>query len=243
MAVLKKEVARLPVKKARFREALQKGRGVSVIAEIKRKSPSRGILRKDFNPVKLARDFKKGGAAALSVLTDRRFFGGSDEILKKVKKAVRLPVLRKDFTIDEYQVWQSRLIGADAILLIACLLPPQKMKRLAAVARKLGLDSLYEVHTERDLRKVFPLRPTLLGINNRDLHTFHVDLHTTGRLARKIPQGALLVSESGVQSQKDILYLKRLGVKAVLVGESLMKEKNPGAALRKLLGSKFERIQ
>ncbi len=237
LSVLKTRVAELPTKKSVFLNALKKGRPVAVIAEIKRKSPSKGILRKNFNPAQIAREFEKSGASALSVLTDRKFFGGSPEILKQVRKAVRLPILRKDFILEEYQVWESRLMGADAILLIACLLSAGKLKSLGALAMRLGLDTLYEAHTAGDVEKILKARPKIIGINNRDLRTFHVDIQVTGKLARRLPKGVLVVSESGIQSQEDLAYLKKLGVKAVLVGESLMKEKNVGKALKKLLGT------
>ena len=222
-------------KGGKFYRALKNKSGIAVIAEIKRKSPSKGILRKNFNPVDLAKQFEKSGASALSVLTDKKYFGGSIEILKKVRKATRLPLLRKDFILDEAQVHETKAIGADAILLIAAILSPGQIAFLSRAALDLGLDVLYEVHTSKDLKKTLPLRPKLLGVNNRDLRTFEVDLKTTEKLSKKVPRGVLLVSESGIRNAADILRLKKNGVKAVLVGESLMREKNPGSALKILL--------
>ncbi len=218
-----------------FYRALKQGRGVAVIAEIKRKSPSKGVLRKNFNPVLLARQFEKGGASALSVLTDEKYFGGSIGILKKVRQATGLPILRKDFIIDASQVHESKAIGSDAILLIADILSKKKLASLGRLAARLGLDVLYETHTEKDLKKVLPLKPKILGVNNRDLRTFRVDLKTTEKLAKKIPAGVLLVSESGIRNAADMAKLKKFGVKAVLVGESLMIKKDAGAALKKLI--------
>ena len=236
LPVLKKEVLHLAKKKPRFLRALQNRREVSVIAEIKKKSPSKGVLRTGFNPVKIAKSFEKAGARAISVLTDEKFFGGSAQDLKKVKKAVPLPLLRKDFTIDEYQIYESRLIGADAILLIAAALTAEKIKNFRSLARRLGMDVWVEVHTEAELEKVLPLRPELIGINNRNLKSFAVDIRTTEKLAKRIPKGTLIVSESGIWSRKDILFLQNSGAQAVLVGESLMRKKNLKKALLELRG-------
>ena len=219
-----------------FEKALRSGKGISVIAEIKRKSPSKGILRRDFRPVQIAREYEKSGARAVSVLTDEKFFGGSAEILKKVRKAVRIPILRKEFIIDDYQIYESRLLGADAVLLIAGILSAAELKRFYQLANRLGLDVLFEVHDKRELEKVLPLRPRILGINNRDLRSFHLDIHTTGKLFSLIPKKILVVSESGIRTRGDVEYLRRIGVRTVLVGETLMKEKKVGEALEKLLG-------
>ena len=229
---LRKKVARLGRKKPVFEKALRKPGKIAVIAEIKKRSPSAGVLRKNFDPAAIARGYKNAGAAALSVLTDEKFFGGSSAILKKVRKAVRLPILRKDFIVDEHQVWESRLMGADAILLIAAILPSKKLAALSAAASAAGLEVLFEVHTRQDLKKVLPLKPRVVGINNRDLRTFKVDIRTTAKLAGLLPKDILLISESGIQKREDLLYLKKAGAQAILVGESLMKAKNPGEALR-----------
>ena len=235
LAALRRDVESLPHKKRTFFQALKKNKKLSVIAEIKRMSPSKGIIRQDFDPVGIAREYEKAGATALSVLTDEKFFGGSGEIFKKVRRVSQLPILRKDFILEEYQVYESRLLGADAILLIAAILPVRRLERLRDISETFGLDVLFEVHTKSERDKVLSLKPQLLGINNRDLRTFEVDIHTTERLAKGLPKGVLLVSESGIQNQEDLVYLKSLGAKAVLVGESLMKETDIRLALQRLL--------
>lgn len=209
---------------------------MGVIAEIKRRSPSKGLLRADFDPVQLALAFEKGGASALSVLTDVIYFGGSADYLRAVKAAVRLPVLRKDFIIHEVQVYESVAMGADAILLIAGALTVDELKTLYELAQTYGLDALVETHSYEDVQKAAAVKASIVGVNNRDLQTFSVDLRTTERLAPLIGEGPLLVSESGIQGKSDLLYLKALGAHAVLVGESLMRESDPGAALARLLG-------
>ncbi len=237
LSLLKQQALRLPKNKNAFAKALKKGTGISVIAEIKRKSPSKGILRKNFNPVRLALDFEKAGARAISVLTDQKFFGGSAQIFKKVRASVKLPLLRKDFILEEYQIYESRLLQADAVLLIAGLLPRHSLKKLYKTAQSLGLDVLFEAHTTKDIQKILPLKPGMVGINNRDLRTFRVDIKNTERLLRRFGKKVFWVSESGIQNHEDLIYLRRLGVKAVLVGESLMKEKNVRQALRRLIGN------
>ncbi|OGW92397.1 MAG: hypothetical protein A3D28_05520 [Omnitrophica bacterium RIFCSPHIGHO2_02_FULL_63_14] len=226
----------LPKKRFALSAALKAHRGTAVIAEIKRRSPSRGLLKKDFRPLELARAFQAGGAVALSVLTDRRYFGGSPAYLARVKRAVRIPVLRKDFLIDEYQIYESRLLGADAVLLIAAALETAPLERLYGLARALGLDALVEVHTGPEARRAAALGATLVGINNRDLKSFRVDKRVTGRLKKRLPAGTLVVAESGIESRKDLLYLDKIGVRAALVGEGLMRRKDPRAAVRELLG-------
>jgi len=235
-SVLKKEVLALPKKRPAFLKALRKNGPVAVIAEIKRKSPSKGILRKNFDPVALAKGFERSGAAALSVLTDEKFFGGSEKILRNIRAAVGLPILRKDFILEEYQIWESRRIGADAVLLIAAILSEKEITAFSRTARNLGLDVLLEVHTPEDAQKAKRAKAKLVGINNRDLNTFHVDLSVTRKIAGRFPKPVFLVSESGIQSRKDLIYLRACGARAVLVGETLMRQKNPASALKKLLG-------
>lgn len=232
---LKVEVSFLPKKKRVFLGRLKQSRGMAVIAEIKQKSPSKGVLRKNFDPVRIAESYRRGGARALSVLTDRKFFGGSLEILKKVRRATTLPLLRKDFLLEEYQVYESRLLGADAVLLIASVLSKKALATLGRLAEKLGMDVLFEAHDRRDLSKILYAKPKMIGINNRDLSDFSVDIKTTEKLVRRIPKNILCVSESGIQTSQDLIYLKSLGIKAVLVGEELMKAKKPESALRRLL--------
>jgi indole-3-glycerol phosphate synthase len=236
LSQLKKEALALPPAGNRFSKALRKKAGPAVIAEIKRRSPSKGLLSRQFDPVRIARSYRAGGAAALSVLTDAKYFGGSSEVLQKVRASSPLPILRKDFILEEYQVYEARLLGADAVLLIAAALSRSAMKKLALTARRLGLDVLFEVHNAAELRKVLPLAPKLLGVNNRNLKTFVVDLTVTERLAAQAPKGC----ESGIRDFADIQRLQKAGAKAFLVGESLMKEKDPARALKRLLGKTYD---
>ena len=226
----------MPHKRAAFGKALRRSRTIAVIAEIKRRSPSKGLLARDFDAPRIARQYQKAGASALSVLTDRKYFGGAPALIAKVKKASRLPVLRKDFIVDEYQVYESRLLGADAILLIACALDRGKMRLFYKTATRLGMDTLFEVHDRADLKKVLPLKPRLVGVNNRDLSTFRTSLDVSRRLSRWIPKRAVFVSESGISSYEDLRAVRSFGARAALVGESLMREKDPGRALKRLLG-------
>jgi indole-3-glycerol phosphate synthase len=221
-----------------FRRALLAG-GTSprVIAELKRRSPSKGEIRRDFDPVAIARAYEAGGAAALSVLTDERFFGGSLAVLESVRRATRLPLLRKDFVLEAYQLDEARVAGADAILLIVAALAPADVGRLREHALGLGLDALVEVHDEAELDVAKGAGADLIGTNNRDLATFHTDLAVTERLARRVPEGALVVAESGIFGREDLARLQRAGAAAFLVGESLMREPDPGLALRRLLGT------
>lgn len=211
--------------------------GIGVIAEIKRKSPSKGVIRKNFNPSEIARQYRLGGAAALSILTDKDFFGGSLEILKKVRSETSLPILRKEFILDEYQIYEARQAGANAILLIAAILSPFSMKKFYALATQLGMDTIFEVHDQEELKAVLPIQPKIIGINNRNLKTFEVDLAVTAKLAKNIPSKILIISESGIHTPEDIVRVLRTGAKAVLVGESLMKAPDPGQALQRLLGT------
>ena len=236
LETMKKAARSLPRKRRALSKALRASRAIAVIAEIKRRSPSKGLLRKDFEPARIAKQYERGGASALSVLTDKKYFGGAPEFIARVKRVTRLPVLRKDFILDEYQVYESRLLGADAILLIARALTPGKMRRLYRIATELGLDTLFEVHDEAELKKVLPLKPEIVGVNNRDLCSFKVSLDVSARLSRRIPKQVLFVSESGIGSAEDLRAVRSFGAHAVLVGESLIREKNPGQALKRLLG-------
>jgi indole-3-glycerol phosphate synthase len=212
--------------------------GPAVVAEIKKASPSRGLIRPNFDPPALAADYAGGGAACLSVLTDERFFLGSNEHLKQARAACALPVLRKDFTLDALQVAEARALGADAILLIAAALAPAHMNELAAAARELGLDVLVEVHNSGEVEQVQRAKlpaGCLLGINNRDLRTFHTRLETTLDLLPQLPAGTEVVTESGIGAAADIARMRAAGVHRFLVGESLMRAESPGAALRELL--------
>ncbi|MBW2229770.1 MAG: indole-3-glycerol phosphate synthase TrpC [Deltaproteobacteria bacterium] len=219
-----------------FMRALRSAPAPAVIAEIKRRSPSRGLIRADFEPAALARDYARGGAAALSVLTDEHFFGGRLEFLRAVRDAVALPLLRKDFVIDPYQIDETRVAGADALLLIVTALAPDVLKQLHDQARALSLDVLVEVHDEAEMELALGVGAHLIGVNNRDLRTFDVDHGTTERLASELPPGTdvVLVAESGIAGPDDIERLTGAGAGAFLVGESLMREPDVGLALEKL---------
>ncbi len=212
--------------------------GVSLIAEVKRASPSKGLIAKDFDPVDLALTYAQGGAAAISCLTDARFFQGQLDYLTAIKEAFRardihLPVLRKDFIYHPYQVLQARVAGADAILLIMAVLGDADYRDLLAYARELGMEALVEVHDEGELERALKQNPRVLGVNNRDLRTFQVDLNTTARLRPLVPDDVLLVAESGIRNEEDVRALKGMGVAAILVGESLVRQPRK-ARLRKV---------
>ncbi len=208
-----------------------------IIAEVKRASPSQGVIRQEFDPVKIARDFVANGASALSVLTEERFFHGSLIYLEQIRREVAVPVLRKDFILDGYQLLEARSFGADAVLLIVALLDPVLLKELMAQANALSLDVVVEVHTEAELECALKAGGRLIGINNRDLETFEVKLETTEWLLPLVPPGVLVVCESGIESGEQVKRLEKLGVHAFLVGEALMRAPDPGAKLRELLGS------
>lgn len=206
----------------------------AVIAEVKKASPSKGLLREPFDPAAIARSYQQGGAACLSVLTDREFFQGDDEALREARAACTLPVLRKDFTIDPYQVYEARAIGADCILLIVAALGDAQLNELAGLALHLDLDVLVEVHDGAELERVLHLDGTLLGINNRDLRSFETRLETTVELLERVPPGRMVITESGIHAREDVAFLRRHGVGAFLVGEALMRADDPGAKLREL---------
>jgi indole-3-glycerol phosphate synthase len=216
--------------------------GVRLIAEIKKASPSAGLIVPDFDPVAIARTYSAHGAVALSVLTDETYFQGRLEFIELVKRAVRLPVLRKDFIIDEYQLWESRLAGADAVLLIAAAMPASDLALLAALARAMAMSVLVEVHAPEELETVMNILGDprkgkyLLGINNRDLHAQRTDLATTTRLAAMLPTGTPFVSESGIATRDDVLRVQRAGACAILVGESLLRANDIGGQIDSLLG-------
>jgi len=207
-----------------------------LIAEVKKASPSRGVIRDDFDPVMIAKAYEESGASCLSVLTERKFFQGSLDHLGRIRKAVTLPLLRKDFIIDEYQIHEARAAGADAILLIAACLETQQLGDYLGIARRLGLDALVESHTYAELDKSLLAGATLVGINNRDLRTFTVSLQTTLDLIKDIPDDCTVVSESGIKTRDDVLRLRQAGVDAILVGESLLREKDIGRKVKELLG-------
>ncbi|WP_316366927.1 indole-3-glycerol phosphate synthase TrpC [Candidatus Thiodiazotropha sp. CDECU1] len=205
-----------------------------VIAEIKKASPSKGVLREDFQPAQIALSYAKGGAACLSVLTDIDFFQGSDQYLQQARDACTLPVIRKDFIIDPYQVYEARAIGADCILLIAACLDDQQLKDLNDLARQLGMDVLIEVHDAEELQRALQVENRLIGINNRNLRSFEVSLDTTLELLPRIPADRIVVTESGILTSEDVALMRSHQVNAFLVGEAFMRAEDPGAKLARL---------
>lgn len=211
----------------------------AVIAEVKKASPSKGLIRSDFDPASIALAYESAGASAVSVLTDSEFFQGSLDYLSLVKKTISLPVLRKDFVIDEYQLWEARAAGADAVLLIVAALEKSMLRNLMAVAGGIGLQCLVEVHDEFEMDVAMSVGARIIGINNRNLQTFEVSLDTTSRLlrnAKNVKQDAQIVSESGIFTREDMQKLGHMGVDAVLIGEALMREHDIAAKLRELIG-------
>jgi indole-3-glycerol phosphate synthase len=207
----------------------------TIIAEVKKGSPSRGIIRKDFDPLEIAEIYQNNGATCLSVLTDEKFFLGHLRFLALIRETVSLPLLRKDFICEPYQIYEARAAGADAILLIAAMLDLQQLQAFHAIAREIHLDVLLEVHDEAEMETALRTECTLIGVNNRNLRTFEIDLATTGRLARMMPADRLLVAESGINNRSDIVRLQADGAEAFLIGESLMREADIGAQLQKML--------
>lgn len=208
----------------------------AVIAEIKRASPSAGVIREDFDPVQIARQYAAHDAACLSVLTDKKFFMGNDIYLRQVRQAVDLPVLRKDFIVDRYQILESRVLGADAVLLIVAALSDEALSEYTLLAHDLGMDVLVEVHDEQEFDRALQLPVRVIGVNNRNLHDFSIDLEISVRLQARLPADYILVSESGIRDHNDIQYLQQKGIQAFLVGSSLMKQPDPGEALASLMG-------
>jgi indole-3-glycerol phosphate synthase len=227
-----------------FRRALEeKSRaGVAVIAELKKASPSKGLIRAEFRVQELARELKAAGATALSVLTDEEFFQGSIENLRLASAAVKIPCLRKDFIVDEFQLLEARANSADAVLLIVAALPQVELIGLALSARTFGLDVLCEVHDEEELRRALDAGCDLIGVNTRDLRTFKVDAATAFQLAERLPKNVVKVAESGIRSGEDIARLRAVGYQAFLIGESLMRVEQPGEALREFIASAESRV-
>lgn len=216
-----------------FKSALS-GNRLSVICEVKKASPSKGLIRPDFHPIEIAKEYESAGADAISCLTEEYYFQGSSEYLKSIAKCVSIPILRKDFIIDEYQIYEARAIGASAILLIAAILDKETLNRFYQLAASLSLDCLVEVHNESELDTALSIDADIIGINNRNLKTFEVDLNTTGKLASYIPKSKIIVSESGIKNSKDMKTIRHLGAYAVLIGETLMRSDNISAALKEL---------
>lgn len=236
LAVLKNNLAQAPAPRGflkAIRSRLATGRP-AVIAEIKKASPSKGLLRADFRPAEIAQSYERHGATCLSVLTDEDFFQGSDAYLQQARAACGLPVLRKDFSIDAYQVYEARIIGADAILLIVAALDDTQLRELAELAAELGMDVLVEVHDAAELERALALPVPLIGVNNRDLRTFHTSLETTLDLLGKIPDDRVVVTESGIHAPADVARMRARGVNVFLVGEAFMKADDPGMKLQEL---------
>jgi len=206
----------------------------AVIAEVKKASPSKGVIREHFAPADIARSYEQGGAACLSVLTDIDFFQGADAYLEQARAACSLPVIRKDFTIDPYQIWEARALGADAVLLIVACLEFPLLKDLFQAAQAVGLDALIEVHDQNELEEALQLNPSLIGVNNRDLHTFDTSLDTTVNLLAGMPAGVQVVTESGIHTREDVARMREADVHTFLVGEAFMRAEDPGSQLRSM---------
>ena len=221
-----------------FIEAISKkvsSKETAIIAEIKKASPSKGLIREDFEPKKIAEDYEANGATSLSVLTDEPFFQGKLEYLDMVRNSCSLPILRKDFMIDPYQIYETKASGGDCILLIVAALDLAQLKDFSQLAKELNLDVLIEVHSDEELNKALTIDPKLVGINNRDLTTFEVDKNLALKLAKEITKDVIVLSESGIGSKEDILSSKEQGIHAFLIGESFMREPSPGKALKDIL--------
>lgn len=221
-----------------FERALQ-GSDIAFICEVKRASPSKGIIAKEFPYIHIATEYEQAGAAAISVLTEPTYFKGKNEYLQDIAQQVRLPVLRKDFTVDEYQIYEARTLGAAAILLIGALLDEEKMARYIRIAQRLGLSVLAEAHTAKEIQLALRAGARIIGVNNRNLKDFTVDLHTCERLRQLVPPDILFVAESGIQGAADIQRLRQSGVNAVLIGETLMRSSDKSAKLAELRGKKL----
>ena len=219
---IKSSLENLKLPRGKFKDNIS-SKDEAIIAEIKKASPSAGIIKEDFDPIKIAMEYESFGASALSILTEENFFMGSIEYLKDVKKITSLPILRKDFMIDEYQIYESKLIGADCILLIASILTDQQIEDFITIAKKLELDYLIEVHDENELKRVDRFEDALIGVNNRNLETFEVDLNNSVRLRNSFRQNNIFIAESGIKSREDMNYLKMNNIKVFLIGESLMR--------------------
>ena len=234
IAKLEAAVTNLPPTRD-FRGAITGSGTVKLIAEVKKKSPSKGIIREDFHPVSIAKTYVENGAAAISVLTDRHFFAGELDYLRAIRAAVDVPLLRKDFTIDPYHIYQARVAGADAVLLIVAALTASQLQTFMGVAASLSLACLVEVHTRKELAVALDVDAQIIGINNRDLRTFHTDLATTFALRETIPADKIVVSESGIYSREDVVKLQEAGIHAMLVGESLMRSPDIGKQVQSLI--------
>jgi len=233
LAKLRDRITKLPPARD-FKRAISLPGEISLICEIKRASPSSGLICRDFRPKEIARTYEKNGAGAISVLTEEKYFQGDILHLFSVKESVKIPILRKDFIIDEYQLYESRAFGADALLLIASLLDVEQIIKFTEISKNLGMETLVEVHCEEDLEKVLSTPQEIIGINNRNLKDFTVDLNITRKLKQKIPQEKIVVSESGIKTRKDVLLLKSIGINAILIGQVLLESEDIGRKLEEL---------
>ncbi|QEK11760.1 indole-3-glycerol phosphate synthase TrpC [Crassaminicella thermophila] len=219
-----------------FKESIKGNKDISIIAEIKKASPSKGVIKENFDPISIAKTYSKNKVEAISVLTEDKFFKGKKEYLSDIKKQISIPILRKDFIIDIYQIYQSKALGADAILLIAGILSKKELIDFQRIAKELGLMCLVEVHNKYELENVLDTEAEIIGINNRDLKTFKTKLETTEKLMKYIPKDKIIISESGINTREDMTFLESLGVDGVLIGESLMRAKSIDEKLRTLRG-------
>jgi len=222
-----------------FEKSLR-SKGISFICEVKKASPSKGIIAQEFPYLKIADDYEKAGAGAISVLTEPEYFKGSDIYLKEISEIVSIPVLRKDFIVDEYQIYESKLLGADAVLLICALLDTDALKKYIKICDELGLSALVEAHTENEVKSAVKAGARVIGVNNRNLKTFQVDIQNCINLRQLVPESIIYVAESGIQTPEDISMLENAGVDAVLIGEALMKSEDKKAMLLRLMGEKNE---
>ncbi|WP_163329045.1 indole-3-glycerol phosphate synthase TrpC [Desulfurobacterium thermolithotrophum] len=231
LSVLREEAEKMEVP-YNFKEALIK-KGINIIAEVKKASPSKGVIREDFDPVEIALAYERGGARAISVLTDKKFFQGSPFYLKQVAETVKLPVLRKDFIIDEFQIYGAKALGASSFLLIVSILSDEQLKDFVLLGRELGMEPLIETHDEKEVERALKADAEIIGVNNRDLKTFTVSIETTLKLLPLIKgEGKILVSESGIKGKEEIIKLRKAGVDAFLVGETLMRKEKPEEVLK-----------
>ena len=235
LAVLKDRIKERRTESRDFKKAISEADGIALIAEIKKASPSAGVLMEDFDPVRIAKEYERG-ANAISVLTEEDFFKGSLDILPEVKGVTTKPVLAKDFFIDEYQIYEAKLSGADSILLIVRILEGDTLNNFLQISKGLGIDCLVEVHNETELKKAINSEAEIIGINNRNLENFEVDLKVTEKLSGMVPEDKLIVSESGINTRADVEFLISLGVDAILVGEAFMRAEDISAKIRELLG-------
>ncbi len=234
---LEKKIKSVPHSKSFLSELVKKNEEgkAGIIAEVKKASPSKGVIREDFNHLQIARDYEKGGAACLSILTDNPSFQGSSQYLKDIKEITNLPILRKDFMIDVYQVYEARCWGADCVLMIMKILDNNDLSRLVSVSKDLGMDILFEINSQEELERLLPFNPKMIGINNRNLENFETDIKNSIKIKKNIPDDILVISESGINNTEDIIHLGDHNINNFLIGESLMRSDNISVELNKLV--------